>query len=591
MDVIPVDLIALLPSSEGVPLSGAVTYKQMAIRALRDSLLKKFQPVGDNKNADKNALRLFLECNKRCGTWKPDESSPVYGVLLTAKRLLHERYYSGELQEPKISMRNCWDKLRPGPGSSIGTKLSDFVGKMFNSQLTAYDSTLWNFYSSTIPTQWKPAETARAAQYGGCVQVDATRLNFAKKNFDISRVINTEASLNMLYQLAFGAQIEGCLEEWFNIRLDRQPKIHGALARLGSIYGSHATIDLKSASDLISVEFVRWFLPPVLFRTLYSLRAQYIEFDKENGRTDKRWLNIFSTMGNGFTFPLETLIFSSIVEAVYIDIGIPIDNTRYPAFSVFGDDIICVSNAFDNVCLALEWCGFTVNNLKSFNSGGFRESCGKDFFEGHDVRGVYIKRFSHETHYYSVFNRLARWSLRNCIDLTDILRHVKGLAVFQPVPLDESDAAGIKVPLAHSGKPRRNGAIRYTASIPKADVRSTVDYEHNPLALFIGALGGYVTGHNNCKSITNRRDAIKVPYHPRFYGSQNLDHTYYETKDAMGQIDYLQSVGTFTVRDRPDGPPNVVNTRKSTPSWDWIPQPDLTIRDFEVLFESLNLPV
>lgn len=592
MDVIPDNLLALLPPIGAVNPSGVLTKKQKAISSLRDSLLKKFQPIGDNKLADKNALHLFLECNKRCGTWVPDVDSPVYEVILLARTNLAHRYNSGELQAPKISISNCWDKLRPGPGSSIGTKLSDYVGKMFNSCLTAYDSTLWNYYLGTIPTQWKPAEIARAAQYGGCVSVNATRLTFAKKNFDISRVINTEASLNMLYQLALGAQIEDCLEEWFNIRLDRQPKIHGHLARLGSIYGSHATIDLKSASDLISLEFMRWFLPPVLFRTLTSVRSQYIEFEKDNGRMDKRWLNIFSTMGNGFTFPLQTLIFASIVEAVYESAGLPVDNVRYPSFSVFGDDIICVGTAFDSVCQTLEWCGFTVNKLKSFNSGSFRESCGKDYYEGHDVRGVYIKKFFHETHYYSVFNRLTRWSLRNCIDLTDILRHIKGLAVFQPVPLDESDSAGHKVPFSHSGKTNRIGAIRYKVDLPRADKRSTIDYEANPHGLFIGALGGFVTGHNNSTKIsTSGRDALVVPYHPMFLGRQRFDELIMEQKCFYDwQADYVLPVGTFTVRSRPDGPPDTVKRRKTTPSWDWIPQPDLTIRDFEVLFESLNLP-
>jgi hypothetical protein len=90
--------------------------------------------------------------------------------------------------------------------------------------------------------------------------------------------------------------------------------------------------------------------------------------------------------------------------------------------------------------------GFTVNLDKSFYIGDFRESCGRDFYCGHDVRGVYIAKLCHELDFLSAFNRLVRWSVRWRIPLDQLLSALRKGFRFLPVPLDESDIAGVKVP-------------------------------------------------------------------------------------------------------------------------------------------------
>lgn len=88
-------------------------------------------------------------------------------------------------------------------------------------------------------------------------------------------------------------------------------------------------------------------------------------------------------MGNGFTFPLETLLFYSLVRACC---------GNEATVSVYGDDIICPVENIPLVFEVLQACGFLVNTSKSFWSGPFRESCGKDFLFGSDVRPLYVKR-------------------------------------------------------------------------------------------------------------------------------------------------------------------------------------------------------
>jgi len=95
-------------------------------------------------------------------------------------------------------------------------------------------------------------------------------------------------------------------------------------------------------------------------------------------------LQKFSSMGNGFTFELETLIFSHVASVAG---GL----TPGVDCFVYGDDIIVPSEKADDVLSALRFCGFTPNRTKTFTSGPFRESCGGDFYGGVAVRPFYPK--------------------------------------------------------------------------------------------------------------------------------------------------------------------------------------------------------
>jgi hypothetical protein len=88
-------------------------------------------------------------------------------------------------------------------------------------------------------------------------------------------------------------------------------------------------------------------------------------------------------MGNGFCFPLETLIFASLAYAVGVETG---DRD----FSVYGDDIIVRQRSALYLIEILNYCGFRVNKDKTFVFGPFKESCGADWFNGVDVRAYYI---------------------------------------------------------------------------------------------------------------------------------------------------------------------------------------------------------
>lgn len=146
------------------------------------------------------------------------------------------------------------------------------------------------------------------------------------------------------------------------------------LARMGSLDGSIATIDLSSASDTVARELVRLILPTDWLLLLESLRAPITYVDDRPVFLEK-----FSSMGNGFTFELETIIFRTLIATL----GIP--------GMVFGDDIIVPSEHYKMVFDALSYFGFIPNMKKTFGEGPFRESCGGDYYQGEAVRPFYLE--------------------------------------------------------------------------------------------------------------------------------------------------------------------------------------------------------
>lgn len=170
---------------------------------------------------------------------------------------------------------------------------------------------------------------------------------------------------------------------------------------------------------------------------------------------------MISSMGNAFTFPLQTMIFACVLHGCYraygikpVRIGGSADN-----WGVFGDDIICRTEVFDLLCRTLAHAGFSVNMEKSFNQGLFRESCGQDFHFGYNVRGVYCKSLRDIGDYYSLINRLNHWSATHGVPLPRTISYLLKKVPFNGVPFDESDDAGIKVPfslLKHPKVHRKN---------------------------------------------------------------------------------------------------------------------------------------
>jgi len=295
--------------------------------------------------------------------------------------------------------------------------------------------------------------------------------------------------------------LEDTLRFCLNIDLSVQPDVNREMARLGSMDGNFCTIDLKSASDSISCSFLRWVASNDFYTFLDWQRASYMTFPDEYKREPLK-LEMFSTMGNGFTFPLQTLLFAVLVESCYDALGIKIERGRDAPrnYSVFGDDIIVRRDAYEFVCRMLERCGFIVNETKSYASGSFRESCGEDYFRGQNIRGVYLKQVHSPAHIYSLINRLLRWCCRSGLLLPKTIAYLRELVPFRPVPYHVSDTSGIKTPLKRylGRKVDKNGSPMYRGLEPVVHRSSRGDEDfpdgvlYNPDGLLQAFVGGYI---------------------------------------------------------------------------------------------------
>lgn len=446
--------------------------KDVAATQLMGSIFKKYEDP--NPVADAKAISKFLSVNSTAKAWQidPELSSWDEELLGTFKQCLDNFLHpTGDFLIPSYDA--LFHEGAMGSGSSLLGNGGDFYTKMFSSKLTVSSLDLYSSYRRSIanlPT-WLDAENYRLMSQGGPVVVLSNRTQCVPKNVDISRTICVEPTLNMWYQLGLANIIRKRLRQTFGLDLSTQADVNRELARRGSMDDgpdSFVTIDLESASDSISLGMVRFAFPKWFVDLLMSLRCSHTIIPSG----ERVELGMVSTMGNGFTFPLQTLIFSAVVSACYREQGI----TQLPATSgnpnwaVFGDDIVVVRKVYNRVLRLLAILGFTVNTEKSFFEGPFRESCGSDFYKGHFVRPVYIRRLDGVQDTYVAFNKLVRWSERMGINIPNTLQYLLKKCRFNPVPMWESDDAGIKVPSGFV-KPKYNratGSWVYKAYVPKA---------------------------------------------------------------------------------------------------------------------------
>lgn len=242
-------------------------------------------------------------------------------------------------------------------------------------------------------------------RYGACYTVrDSNRVTTVPKDSKTDRPIAVEPQWNMYFQKGIGAMIRSRLRR-VGVNLNDQSR-NQYLAMIGSRDGSLATIDLSSASDTMSRWIVEELIPPDWLAALEQVRSPFGSLDFP-GWPSRVLLRKFSSMGNGATFELESLIFWALSTSVLGALGV--EDRRV---AVYGDDIIVPSTAAEAVCDVLRMAGFIPNPEKTHTTGHFRESCGKHYFRGHDVSPFYIRRpMDDPREWVLLHNNLVKWSM------------------------------------------------------------------------------------------------------------------------------------------------------------------------------------
>lgn len=176
------------------------------------------------------------------------------------------------------------------------------------------------------------------------------------------------------------------------------PSILGYLCQMTGKRTGLATLDLSEASDRVSNQLVR-----ALFRNHPNL-AEGVDATRSRkavvpGHGVIR-LAKYASMGSALCFPVEAMVFLTIVlMGIEDELNRPLtrkDLTHRGGFAggvrVYGDDIIVPRTYARSVARMLEAFGLRVNLNKSFWSGNFRESCGKEYYSGEDVSVTRVRQ-------------------------------------------------------------------------------------------------------------------------------------------------------------------------------------------------------
>jgi len=459
-------------------------------------LLRKCEDLPTSFDREAVSRENFLLSEKQCFSSNlrlenllyPGNFIPSAADLFTRSVLERARALVSDILGP---FPNSSFDGRFGPGATFADKggRSTIPDKM--SSEPTLTSSAWTSLSSWRSTAW-----ARACAVDGRlpVVVRGNRFTSVPKDCTKNRGIAIEPSINVFYQLSLGRLIRQRLRRC-GVNLNEGQDIHRRLAREASTEGHLATLDLSNASDTICKNLVEFLLPPSWFQVLSDLRSSSTRFFKNSDSFVV--LEKFSSMGNGFTFELETLIFQCLVTAC-CELRM-----KDPFVSVYGDDIILPTECSRDVISFLKFCGFEVNQRKSFTSGPFRESCGGDFFAGVPVRGHYLKSYpASPSDFIALANGLRRSSgrlfplvyraWRKCLDqIPSPIRSCRGPSVLGDLVIHDDEARW------HL---RLRNSIRYFRVWRPAKYRKVRWHNFKPDVILASALYGVGSGDPNTRS-------------------------------------------------------------------------------------------
>lgn len=235
--------------------------------------------------------------------------------------------------------------------------------------------------------------------------IEHNRFLTVPKTAFTDRCIAAEPTGNCFLQQGLGRYLRRRLKR-FGVDLDDQ-SWNQKLAQKAFLHG-FSTIDLEGASDSVSFQLVRLLLPERWFAYFADLRTPFSRFAAGSGGFKSVKLEKFSSMGNAFTFELESLIFWSIASTLTEMLGYNSEHV-----GVYGDDIVVKRNVAPSVIEVLSFAGFKVNAEKTYLDGNFFESCGGNYFKGEDVTGFSQDSLvSNPGELMSYYNRHIRWAMR-----------------------------------------------------------------------------------------------------------------------------------------------------------------------------------
>nr|URG16490.1 MAG: RNA dependent RNA polymerase [Leviviridae sp.] len=400
----------------------AISYSRfVALRQFEAFLKKNVSLEGGRSSSLRKAetLSLFLSDDEECGRTNVRFLEYLENPLTFAGEMVVEAVHTARQISSEIL-----GEIRPSDYSSMLKNASFGPGLTFDSTDPSHRHLVYKVGGRMSVTKRAlpyarhlflhfPRWACALREDGARVDVvRGNRVTTVPKTAQVDRAIAIEPSINIFLQKGVDNLMRNRLLR-YGCDLRDQSR-NQDLAREASIDGSLSTVDLSSASDTISREIVRFFLPSDWYALCDDIRSHEYTIDGENWSEYQK----FSSMGNATTFPIESLIFYSVALAVTRLTGGPEEKV-----SVYGDDIIIPRNGTLLLFEVLSHLGFRPNTQKSFALHEFRESCGEDFINGVQTRPVYISKLPKSVpEVYNLFNRLL--NNRCGLPLCNVLRYL-----------------------------------------------------------------------------------------------------------------------------------------------------------------------
>lgn len=337
---------------------------------------------------------LFADDYLLCKVLKKSPNLPLDVITSDqAIKAFFECEESCKLQNQKIEeMRSdpALEKVRKIVSSLLGPLSSDTLNGICDSQRFSSGTTTalmgdsgWTRstkYDGNIHLTDDLYPFARSLMGESWIETSARKLDIVRGNVFCTvpktsltdRPICIEPSLNMRVQLGIGHCLKTKLKN-FGFSIQYQEKNRELAKR--AYDDSLATIDFSSASDTIAWSLVRVLLPDDWFHLLELCRSKETFINDEYINLHK-----FSSMGNGYTFELESIIFLAMALSV-----VPME--EWMNVSIYGDDLIVPQSYVEELSDIFTTSGVYMNDSKSFLAGNFFESCGADYFKKQNVKG------------------------------------------------------------------------------------------------------------------------------------------------------------------------------------------------------------
>jgi len=264
------------------------------------------------------------------------------------------------------------------------------------------------------------------------------KVTLVPKTLKTPRVIAMEPTcMQYMQQALLGSFLEHYWEDDLLPQLigfdDQEP--NQVLARQGSLDQRTATLDLSDASDRVSNQLVRTMLArhPHLLAAIDATRSRRAELPepREGFSGEVIRLAKFASMGSALCFPVEAMVFTTLIF-LGIQRSLNTSLSRRDLYDhvgsvrIYGDDLIVPVDQVHTVVQTLEHFGARVGMGKSFWTGRFRESCGRDYFDGHDVSVIRVRQ-AFPTRRHDVTEVESLVSLRNQLYTSGYWRTVRWL--------------------------------------------------------------------------------------------------------------------------------------------------------------------